>query len=59
MHIPAATSCTIDAMRTSYHFIMLVAVAVKLFPLTGFGRNDIFYPIHFEIFMINEFLTVF
>jgi hypothetical protein len=39
MNIPAASAGAIHAVGTSYHFIMLVAVSIKFFPLPCFWGN--------------------
>lgn len=43
---PRTATSTIYAVCTSYHFVMLPAIAIKLFPLAGLRVRNFFDPAH-------------
>ncbi len=46
MDVPRTTTGAVHAVGAAHHLVILPAVAVELLPLSGLGRNDVFYPAH-------------
>jgi hypothetical protein len=46
VYLPGTTTRAVNAVGTSDDFVVLKTIPVKLFPVPGFRRNDIFNPAH-------------
>ncbi len=55
--VPTAAARAVDAMCAANHFIVLPAVAIKLFPRARLRTDQVFDPVHYFVLPTSSSLT--